>query len=101
MGSVVGRRPAAQNARERGQDVTAREINREVRRRPAVPPGRPPKTATVTDEAIDKIRQLIISGEWGPGDRLPPEAGLAATLGLSRHSLRQAVHAPSMRRLLA
>src|SRR5258708_31620308 len=99
MGSVVGRRPAAQNARERGQDVTAREINREVRRRPAVPPGRPPKTATVTDEAIDKTRQLIISGEWGPGDRLPPAAELAAQLGLSRNPPREAVRALSMVRV--
>jgi DNA-binding FadR family transcriptional regulator len=83
--------------------VTAREANREVHRQPAVaPPGarRGPKTATVTDEAIDKIRQLIISGEWGPGDRLPPEPELAAKLGLSRNSLREAVRALSMVRVL-
>jgi len=62
--------------------------------------GHRPKAATVTDEAIDKIRQLIISGEWGAGDRLPPEPELAAKLGLSRSSLREAVRALSMVRVL-
>ena len=28
----------------------------------------------VTDEAIDKIKGMIISGELAPGDRLPKEA---------------------------
>ncbi|MGH9068465.1 MAG: FadR/GntR family transcriptional regulator [Acidimicrobiales bacterium] len=47
----------------------------------------------LTDEAIEKVRQLIISGELGPGDRLPPEAALAARLGLSRSSMREAAKA--------
>src|SRR5437762_13639896 len=45
----------------------------------------------VTHDAIEKIRELIASGEWGPGTRLPREADLAAQLGLSRNSLREAV----------
>jgi DNA-binding FadR family transcriptional regulator len=56
--------------------------------------------ASVTDEATDKIRELIVSGRWGPGDRLPPEAELAAQLGLSRNSLREAVRALSLVRVL-
>jgi GntR family transcriptional repressor for pyruvate dehydrogenase complex len=45
----------------------------------------------LTDEAIVKIKDMITSGELGPGDRLPKEADLAARLGLSRNSLREAV----------
>jgi GntR family transcriptional repressor for pyruvate dehydrogenase complex len=54
----------------------------------------------LTDEAIDKIKGMIISGELGPGDRLPKEADLAERLGLSRNSLREAVKALSMIRVL-
>src|SRR6267143_240169 len=55
---------------------------------------------SVTDEAINKIQNLIISGSWGPGDRLPKESELAAQLGLSRNSLREAVRALSQLRVL-
>jgi GntR family transcriptional repressor for pyruvate dehydrogenase complex len=51
---------------------------------------------TLTDEAINKIKRMITSGELGPGDRLPREADLADRLGLSRNSLREAVRALSM-----
>lgn len=54
----------------------------------------------LTDEAIDKIKRMITSGELGPGDRLPREADLAERLGLSRNSLREAVRALSMIRVL-
>jgi GntR family transcriptional regulator, transcriptional repressor for pyruvate dehydrogenase complex len=47
----------------------------------------------LTDEAIDKIKQMIISGRVRPGEKLPREADLAAELGLSRNSLREAVKA--------
>jgi GntR family transcriptional repressor for pyruvate dehydrogenase complex len=55
---------------------------------------------TVTDEAIAKIREMIVSGRWRPGDRLPREADLALQLGLSRSSLREAVRALSLVRVL-
>ncbi|GAA3456619.1 FadR/GntR family transcriptional regulator [Dactylosporangium matsuzakiense] len=54
----------------------------------------------LTDEAIDKIKGMITSGELGPGDRLPKESDLAERLGLSRNSLREAVKALSMIRVL-
>ncbi|WP_028931722.1 FadR/GntR family transcriptional regulator [Pseudonocardia asaccharolytica] len=54
----------------------------------------------VTDEAIEKIKTMIVSGELGPGDRLPKEADLAERLGLSRSSLREAVKALSLIRVL-
>jgi GntR family transcriptional regulator, transcriptional repressor for pyruvate dehydrogenase complex len=54
----------------------------------------------VTDSAIDKIKEMIMSGELRPGDRLPKEADLAERLGLSRNSLREAVKALSLIRVL-
>jgi GntR family transcriptional repressor for pyruvate dehydrogenase complex len=50
----------------------------------------------LTDEAIEKVRAMIKSGELRPGDRLPSEAQLGAQLGLSRSSLREAVKALSL-----
>src|SRR2546427_9422390 len=58
------------------------------------------RAPSVTDDAIDKIRERIVSGAWGPGDRLPKESELAAELGLSRNSLREAVRALSQLRVL-
>src|SRR3989475_10260341 len=71
------------------QPMTAFRPARRARRNPSV-----------TDDAIDKIQGLIISGSWGPGDRLPKETELAAQLGLSRNSLREAVRALSQLRVL-
>ena len=54
----------------------------------------------VTDDAIEKIKAMIVSGELGPGDRLPPEKELAEHLGLSRNSMREAVKALEVIRVL-
>src|SRR5580658_1913842 len=54
----------------------------------------------VTDEAIEKIKAMIVSGTLRAGDRLPKEADLAAELGLSRNSLREAVKALSLVNIL-
>ncbi|MEU6394327.1 FadR/GntR family transcriptional regulator [Streptomyces sp. NPDC046939] len=54
----------------------------------------------VTDEAIEKIKGMIVSGALRPGDRLPKESELADRLGLSRNSLREAVRALSLIRIL-
>jgi DNA-binding FadR family transcriptional regulator len=54
----------------------------------------------VTDEAIEKIKAMIVSGALRAGDRLPKEADLAAELGLSRSSLREAVRALSLINIL-
>src|SRR3954467_1610728 len=54
----------------------------------------------VTDEAIEKLKSMIVSGQLRPGDRLPREPDLANTLGLSRSSLREAVRALSLVRIL-
>jgi GntR family transcriptional regulator, transcriptional repressor for pyruvate dehydrogenase complex len=55
---------------------------------------------SVTQEAIDKIKSMIISGEFRPGARLPKEADLAGQLGLSRNSLREAVRALTLIHIL-
>lgn len=54
----------------------------------------------LTDEAMDKIKAMIIAGELAPGSRLPKEELLAAQLGLSRNSLREAVRALTAMRIL-
>ena len=64
-----------------------------------ISPGRR-RNAGVTDDAIERIRELIASGAWGPGTRLPREVDLAKQLGLSRNSLREAVRALSQARVL-
>jgi GntR family transcriptional repressor for pyruvate dehydrogenase complex len=54
----------------------------------------------VTDDIILKIKKMILSGELKPGDRLPPEKELSEALGLSRNSLREAVKALEIIRVL-
>ncbi|WP_215457529.1 FadR/GntR family transcriptional regulator [Streptomyces sp. ATCC 21386] len=54
----------------------------------------------LTDDAIDKIKTMIVEGELAPGSRLPKEEILAGQLGLSRNSLREAVRALTAMRIL-
>ena len=54
----------------------------------------------LTDDAIEAIKQMIIDGRLRPGDRLPKQDDLAETLGLSRGSLREAVRALTVMRVL-
>lgn len=55
---------------------------------------------SVTDQAIGEIKRMIVAGELRPGERLPNEADLASRLGVSRGSLREAVRALSLVRIL-
>ena len=50
-------------------------------------------TGRATDQAIAKIKELISSGEFTAGDRLPTERELTRQFGVSRSSLREAVRA--------
>lgn len=56
---------------------------------------------SITETAISKLRALIVSGELPPGARLPAEPELAAQLGISRGSVREAVRALVHARMLA
>jgi GntR family transcriptional repressor for pyruvate dehydrogenase complex len=56
--------------------------------------------APLTEAAIARIRDLIMSGTFPPGSRLPPEHELAAQLGLSRNTAREAVRALATARVL-
>lgn len=54
----------------------------------------------VTDRAIARIQELILAGELRPGSRLPPENELAAQLGVGRSSIREAVKALALIRVV-
>jgi DNA-binding FadR family transcriptional regulator len=54
----------------------------------------------LADEAILRIKEMIVTGSLAPGARLPREADLASQLGVSRNSLREAVRALSMINIL-
>lgn len=53
----------------------------------------PTPTTSQTDVVIEGIKAMILSGELGPGARLPVEKDLAARLGVSRGPLREGVRA--------
>jgi GntR family transcriptional repressor for pyruvate dehydrogenase complex len=55
---------------------------------------------SLTDDALTRLRDMILSGELKPGTRLPPEHELAAQLGVSRGSMREAVRALTYLRLI-
>ncbi|MEU0796849.1 FadR/GntR family transcriptional regulator [Amycolatopsis sp. NPDC005961] len=55
---------------------------------------------SLTDEAIDRIREFVRSGRFPAGSRLPPEHELATELGISRSPTREAVKALALARVL-
>jgi DNA-binding FadR family transcriptional regulator len=46
---------------------------------------------TVVDQAMDRIRKLITSGLYQPGDKIPTEQELANDFGIGRSSIREAL----------
>ncbi len=42
-----------------------------------------------TSDALQQLRRLIESGDFSPGDRLPPERSLIDSLGVTRNELRK------------
>lgn len=48
-------------------------------------------TTSGSASAATRLRQGILDGEFIPGQRIPPERELAATFGLSRSSIREAI----------
>ena len=49
------------------------------------------KRQSVSEFVQDYIRDYIINNKLGPGDQLPPEGEIAATLEVSRVSVRESV----------
>jgi GntR family transcriptional regulator, transcriptional repressor for pyruvate dehydrogenase complex len=68
------------------------------RRRQAAGAERP--RVSLTQAAIEQIKDMIVRGDLRPGDKLPVENDLANRLGLSRGSLREAVRALAVMRVL-
>jgi DNA-binding FadR family transcriptional regulator len=54
----------------------------------------------VIETTIDKIKQMLVDQELRPGDKLPVEKDLAAILGVSRNTIREAVRALTSLKML-
>ncbi len=52
---------------------------------------KPIEKQRVADEIVEQLRSLILTGEYAPGSKLPPERELAKQLGVNRASLREAL----------
>src|SRR5215831_19129565 len=52
------------------------------------------------ERVVDKVLELISSGAWKPGYRLPPERELSEAFGVSRTVVREAVKALEARGVL-
>ncbi|GAA4514411.1 FadR/GntR family transcriptional regulator [Actinoallomurus oryzae] len=48
---------------------------------------------SLVDQAIGRLREAIVSGEWPVGERIPSEPELIDTLGVARNTMREAVRA--------
>lgn len=46
---------------------------------------------TVVSQVMEKIKELIATGQYKPGDRMPTEQELAARFGTGRSSIREAL----------
>ncbi len=57
-------------------------------------------TEPVCKDALQALTEMITSGELGPGSRLPAERQLAQLMGLSRNTVREAISALEMLRVL-
>lgn len=47
----------------------------------------------LVDQVIGQLRDAVTREEWPLGHRIPPEAGLATSLGVGRNTVREAVRA--------
>ncbi|MFC9894765.1 FadR/GntR family transcriptional regulator [Nocardia sp. NPDC127579] len=65
----------------------------------SIPPPRR-RSRSVSTEVAAHLEGLIINGELRAGDRLPPERELAASMNVSRSSLRQAMFELESKKLI-
>ncbi len=52
------------------------------------------------EQVADQLRELVLSGKLGPGDRLPVEGSLSAEFGVSRSTVREAIRLLSSQSLV-
>jgi GntR family transcriptional repressor for pyruvate dehydrogenase complex len=52
---------------------------------------KPVEKQRVAEEIVGQLRDLILTGAYAAGDKLPPERNLAKELGVNRSSLREAL----------
>jgi GntR family transcriptional regulator, transcriptional repressor for pyruvate dehydrogenase complex len=52
---------------------------------------KPVEKQRVAEEIVEQLRSLILTGQYPPGSKLPPERELAKSLGVNRASLREAL----------
>jgi GntR family transcriptional regulator, transcriptional repressor for pyruvate dehydrogenase complex len=71
-------------ARHSSSDKTHGTDQRESLLKPVVP-------RTITDQVAEQLRQLINSGEYKAGGRIPSERELASQLGVGRPAVREAL----------
>ena len=57
----------------------------------ALPPVRLQRVRKAYEQIADQLRELIVSGQVQPGDRLPNEAALSEQFGVSRATVREAL----------
>ena len=53
---------------------------------------KPIKNKSVSTEVLDQIKNQILSGEWTAGTKIPGEIELTQMFGVSRISVREAIH---------
>lgn len=49
------------------------------------------KREKVSEQVFQQMKQMLLQGEWMPGDRLPSEKELSEAFGVSRVTIRQAL----------
>ena len=52
----------------------------------------PIATKSVADEVFEQMKRLITNGQWKPGEKIPSELELVEAFGVSRITVRQAIH---------
>ena len=73
-------------------------VLRAIERAPSAVPVR--RVRKAYEQVADQLRELIMSGELAPGERLPNEALLAREFGVSRATVREALRVLAAQNLL-
>src|SRR6476660_2284630 len=60
----------------------------------------PVSRLSVPDQVFEQLREAILSGVYGPGERLPPQRALAAELEVNMASVREALKRLAQLRLV-